>query len=154
LWIIPVNIHPIILPPMLKFIPLIIVLLGRLVAWFIITYHVLFKPFIIIIPLTHYASCLIWFLVPLSSQFTIKTPIFISHNYLKSLDQSWLEVVGGQGLWQASNLSSNSIMLIFNTKPVNYLIISTILASVAIFILYLDSLIIKHIPEDDKMEYL
>lgn len=154
IWIIPINQEPIVITSTIKTIPIIIVILGLLTAWYINTQNVNKAPAIILIPITHYASCLIWFLVPLSSQFTIKGPIYISHNYLKSLDQSWLEILGGQGIVRTRFLASNSIIKIFNTKPVNYLIISSILIIVALAILYLGSLTIKHISEEDKMRPL
>lgn len=141
IWIIPINQEPITINSIIKNIPIIIVIAGLLTAWYMNTYKLRSRPTIILMPLTHYASCLIWFLVPLSSQFTIKAPIYVSHNYLKSLDQSWLELVGGQGLMKSRFKASNLIIKIFNTKPVNYLIISIILILVTLVLLYLGSLI-------------
>lgn len=140
IWIIPINQEPITIAPAIKNMPITIVILGLLVAWYVNTLKLKQATVIILAPITHYASCLIWFLVPLSSQFTIKTPIYISHNYLKSLDQSWLELLGGQGVTRSRFLASNSIIKIFNTKPVNYLIISSILILLTLTLLYLGSL--------------
>jgi hypothetical protein len=85
--------------------------------------------------LNHYASCIIWFLVPLSTQFVIKLPIYLSHNYLKLTDQSWLEALGGQGMSKLSRKSSN--LLITSTKPipVNYLIISMMLGVLIVLVI-------------------
>lgn len=141
IWVISINQEPLTIGPIIKNIPIIIVITGLLVAWYINTQQLKLLPAIIQIPLTHHASCLMWFLTPLSSQFTIKTPILISHNYLKNLDQSWLELLGGQGVVGSRFLASNSIINIFNTKPVNYLIISSILVLLTLTLLYLGSLI-------------
>lgn len=150
-WLMPINQEPITISMPLKLVPIIIALFGILTAWYARTQHIKQAPTIILIPLTHYASCFIWFLVPLSSQFSIKLPIFTSHNYLKSLDQSWLEILGGQGILKSRYVSSNLIIKTFNTKPVNYLIISAILIILTLITLYLGSLIKKHISEEDKM---
>lgn len=141
IWTIPINQEPLIITITIKNMPIIIVFVGLLTAWHTNTYKLKSQTTIILAPITHYASCLIWFLVPLSSQFTIKTPIYISHNYLKSLDQSWLELLGGQGIAKSRFMISNSIISIFNTKPVNYLVISSILVLLTITLLYLGSLI-------------
>nr|YP_001315150.1 NADH dehydrogenase subunit 5 [Perionyx excavatus]ABQ01587.1 NADH dehydrogenase subunit 5 [Perionyx excavatus] len=92
------------------------------------TFYIKNTPLMMNNPLTHYASCLMWFLVPLSSQFTMKTPMNISHNYLKSLDQSWLETFGGQGTAKMTYTASNSVMNLSNIGPVNYLMMSATLA--------------------------
>jgi NADH-ubiquinone oxidoreductase chain 5 len=140
IWIMPIRQEPITITPLIKNAPIIIVIMGLVVAWYTNTQQLKNSSLIIAVPITHYASCLIWFLVPLSSQFTIKEPMSISHNYLKSLDQSWLELLGGQGLSRSRFSASNSIINIFNTKPVNYLIISSILVLLTLTLLYLSSL--------------
>lgn len=145
IWVMPINQEPITITSIIKNIPITIVILGLLIAWYINTQQLKNMPAIIQAPITHHASCLIWFLVPLSSQFTMKTPMLISHNYLKSLDQSWLELLGGQGVARSRFLASNSIISIFNTKPVNYLIISSILMLLTLTLLYLGSLNKAHL---------
>nr|BDQ44234.1 NADH dehydrogenase subunit 5 [Amynthas glaucus] len=127
IWIMPMNQEPMTMITTMKNMPLIMVTLGLLTAWYMNTYKMKHSPMMMSSPMMHYASCMMWFLVPLSSQFTMKLPMFISHNYLKSLDQSWLEMLGGQGVMSSSFLASNSMMTTFNTKPVNYLMMSSIL---------------------------
>jgi hypothetical protein len=87
-------------------------------------------------PINHYASCTIWFLVPLSSQFIMKLPIYMSHNYLKLTDQSWLEALGGQGIRTLSNKASNTLISSSKPMPVNYLIISSVLGLIILLALY------------------
>nr|WAO28732.1 NADH dehydrogenase subunit 5 [Megascolecidae sp. BS2]WAO28745.1 NADH dehydrogenase subunit 5 [Megascolecidae sp. BS7] len=126
IWIMPMSQEPMTMTTTMKSMPMVMVILGLLTAWNMNTGQVKQAPAMMSIPMTHYASCLMWFLVPLSSQFTMKVPMYISHNYLKSLDQSWLELLGGQGMVSSSFLASNSMMKMFNTKPVNYLVMSSI----------------------------
>nr|YP_009244957.1 NADH dehydrogenase subunit 5 [Amynthas robustus]AMO27081.1 NADH dehydrogenase subunit 5 [Amynthas robustus] len=135
IWAMPMNQEPMTMTTTMKIMPTIMVILGLLTAWSTNTQLVKQVPMMMLIPLTHYASCLMWFLVPLSSQFTMKVPMYISHNYLKSLDQSWLEILGGQGITSSSFLASNSMMKMFNTKPVNYLMMSSILMIVVLALL-------------------
>nr|BDQ43922.1 NADH dehydrogenase subunit 5 [Metaphire megascolidioides] len=127
IWTMPMNQEPMTMTTTMKITPIIMVLMGLLVAWYTNTYLMKHSPMMELFPMAHHASCLMWFLVPLSSQFTMKMPMFISHNYLKSLDQSWLESLGGQGMASSSFLASNSMMKMFNTKPVNYLMMSSML---------------------------
>jgi NADH-ubiquinone oxidoreductase chain 5 len=140
LWLTASNQESIITTPVIKIIPIIMVTLGLITAWIIRSSNIVHKSNIILIPLTHAASCTMWFLVPLSSQFIIKQPIYIAHNYLKSLDQSWLEMLGGQGARNYSSYVSNNIIKSFNTTPVNFLLMSAILTMLAIIYLYLGSL--------------
>nr|YP_009244944.1 NADH dehydrogenase subunit 5 [Amynthas pectiniferus]AMO27068.1 NADH dehydrogenase subunit 5 [Amynthas pectiniferus] len=135
IWIMPMNQEPMIMTSSMKNMPMIMVLSGLIVAWYTNTQQLKHLPLMMVIPMTHYASCLMWFLVPLSSQFTMKAPMYISHNYLKSLDQSWLETLGGQGMSSSSFLASNMMMKMFNTKPVNYLMMSSILVMVTLSLL-------------------
>nr|YP_009020904.1 NADH dehydrogenase subunit 5 [Metaphire vulgaris]AHM23786.1 NADH dehydrogenase subunit 5 [Metaphire vulgaris] len=127
IWTMPMNQEPLIMTITMKNMPMIMVFVGLLTAWHTNTYKLSSQTTMMLAPMTHYASCLMWFLVPLSSQFTMSTPMYISHNYLKSLDQSWLELLGGQGIAKSSFMMSNSMMSMFNTKPVNYLVMSSIL---------------------------
>ena len=44
-----------------------------------------------------YFNNLMWFLVPLSTQPVIKFPLYLGFSIYKSIDQGWLEIIGGQG---------------------------------------------------------
>nr|BDQ43844.1 NADH dehydrogenase subunit 5 [Duplodicodrilus schmardae] len=135
IWIMPMSQEPMTMTPLMKNAPMIMVIMGLVVAWYTNTQQLKNSSLMMAVPMTHYASCLMWFLVPLSSQFTMKEPMSISHNYLKSLDQSWLELLGGQGLSSSSFSASNSMMNMFNTKPVNYLMMSSILVLLTLTLL-------------------
>jgi hypothetical protein len=84
------------------------------------------------IHLSHYASCIIWFLVPLSSQFVLSTPIITGHQLLKSVDQAWLEVAGGQGSYNFIMKSSSNIIKNRPITPNSYLIISMLAATIIV----------------------
>jgi hypothetical protein len=78
--------------------------------------------------MSHYASCIIWFLVPLSSQFILSKPLSIGHMYLKRVDQAWLENFGGQGSYKFIIRTSSRIIKNRPTLPNSYLIISVLAA--------------------------
>lgn len=98
LWVLPETNLPSLLPTYLKTLPLITVLTGFILGWSTsslksrkqrssTTWHII-----------NYASCLIWFLVPLASQFQLGGPLRSGHHALKSVDHGWLELTGGQGV--------------------------------------------------------
>lgn len=127
IWVTPIKQEIITIPLYQKLMPLVLVIVGASIAWLISTSKQKNDSILIHFPLNHYASCIIWFLVPLSSQFVINLPMYISHNYLKLVDQSWLEILGGQGIHNISIKTSNILISSSSPIPVNYLIISSVL---------------------------
>jgi hypothetical protein len=107
--------------------PLILITTGLIIAWIINTNHKINTSYSIKTAITHYASCIIWFLVPLSSQFIIKAPLFTAHQYIKTIDQGWLELLAGQGTFSTSSNISNTIISIMPKQPTTYLTISSLL---------------------------
>nr|WGH14687.1 NADH dehydrogenase subunit 5 [Dendrobaena tellermanica] len=126
LWITPMKQEMMMLSPSQKLITLSMVFLGVALAWMLTTSSRMRVCTLVLNPMSHYASCSMWFLVPLSTQLTMKIPMYVSHNYLKLTDQSWLEFMGGQGISNITNNSSNMIMVMSKPLPVNYLIMSCI----------------------------
>jgi hypothetical protein len=104
--------------------------LGATLAWYISVATQKNISSLIYNQLNHGASCSMWFLTPLSSQFILKLPIFLSHNYLKLTDQSWLEALGGQGIRNISSKASNTLIISSKSIPVNYLIISILIGAI------------------------
>jgi hypothetical protein len=148
-WLPPVSQSIFILPILIKLIPLFIVSIGLLTAWYISSLTSTTKSLISLIPLSHYGSCLMWYLVPLSSQFIIKFPLFISHHFIKSTDQGWLEIASGNGLHTILSSYNNPILQFRPKSPTSYLSTATIASIflISIIILYslcLDSLIKAH----------
>lgn len=148
-WIILLTNQTLILPIHIKLAPIYIVSLGLLIRWIISTNIKINKSTGEKIFMPHYSSCIIWNLVPLSTQFIIKLPLLTSHQYIKIIDNGWLEISSGQGLFNSSISSSNIIIDNSPTQPTTYLTISSIillssLVSIIIFISYYDSLIKAH----------
>lgn len=97
IWTIPILENSINLPLNLKFITLIMVIIGIFIGWFR-SRPLSTKLSNSINNIWHYASCIIWFLVPIASQIILKLPIWSRHLILKLVDQSWLELLGAQGI--------------------------------------------------------
>lgn len=89
IWINPIRNNVSFIPIQLKILALSAILI-RFILSFIIssTKDILFN---IKNNINHYSSCIIWFLVPLSTQFIIKYPLINAHLNLKTLDHGWLE---------------------------------------------------------------
>jgi len=87
-----------ILPIYIKLMPLILILLGIILAWLQTCTNSRSLSILLSFPQINFASCTIWFIVPLSTQFTIKFPTFITHSLIKSFDQGWIEQMSGQGI--------------------------------------------------------
>lgn len=125
-WLIPLsNINS--LPIIIKEMPIFIVSVGVLFAYTYTTFISQNLALIIKTPLTHFASCMIWFLVPLSSQFIINQPLKWAHNYIKLVDQGWIELLCAQGINKSININRNIYILLTPKLPTIYLLSSIIL---------------------------
>lgn len=131
-WFQPVSSTIFILPMHLKLTPLILVTAGALTAFYMSSLKStnLFMPSFLTI--TYYASCNIWFLVPLSSQFILKTPLILRTMIYKHLDQGWLEISSGQNINKKLFQLSSSIISNSPKIPTAYL-----LAPIIISLIYL-----------------
>jgi len=127
LWSLPNYRIVIRLPIIIKISTIILIFSGALLGWAtsLISTN---KSKLININISHYASCIIWFLVPLSSQFILSKPILLGHYYLKIVDQAWLETAGGQGSHRFIIKTSSRITKNRPTIPNSYLIISILRA--------------------------
>nr|AOR07209.1 NADH dehydrogenase subunit 5 [Mesenchytraeus hydrius] len=139
-WIPPMSTSMFVLPMSLKLSPIIMVILGLVSAWGLYTLNSHSDCVLMLNPISHYASCMMWYLVPLSSQFTMKWPMWLAHNYLKSVDQGWLETASGQGMNQLILKNSNSYLTEAPKSPSLYLVVSasstvTIISMLVIFYL-------------------
>ena len=130
LWSLPNYSLIIRLPLSIKLRTIILILSGAVLGWATSLLSTN-KRKLIDINISHYASCIIWFLVPLSSQFVLSKPIIIGHYYLKIVDQAWLERIGGQGSYNFIIKSSSRIIKNRPVLPNSYLIIS-ILATISL----------------------
>lgn len=136
-WLTSITNNLLILPSIIKLTPLIIITLGLIIAWYINTNISINNSYISEISLFHAASCIIWYLVPISSQFIIKYPLISAHNFIKSIDQGWFELASGQGSFLNSKLISNIIILRTPKHPTIYLSISIILIITIILTYYI-----------------
>lgn len=127
LWSLPDYRIIIRLPISIKISTIVLIFTGAILGW-LISLLSTNKRKLININISHYASCIIWFLVPLSSQFILSRPIIVGHNYLKIVDQAWLERIGGQGSYNFIMKSSSSIIKNSPVLPNSYLIISVLAA--------------------------
>ena len=158
-WIPHVRQSLFILPTLYKLSPIIIVILGFLAGWYITNLTSTNKSLSIQYTISHYGSCLIWYLVPLSSQFIIKFPILTAHQYIKSTDQGWLELASANGIHSFLTTYRNSVIFISPKSPTSYLVTSSSITVLILFTIYiyfscLSSLNLKHITEDDQMAIL
>jgi hypothetical protein len=101
--------------------------------------------------INHYAICIIWFLVPLSTQFIIKFPMWLAHTNLKSIDQGWIEL---PQLIHSSVTINNSLITIYHPQQASQIvIISSICVVIFISSTYSSNLILKYFTEDEKTDY-
>lgn len=128
IWSMPMTIERTNLPFALKLRTLVLVIIGATIGWTVskISRN---KRRIIDANMLHYASCIMWFLVPLSTQYILSLTIKSGHQLLKFVDQAWLETIGGQGIYSTIMTSSSNIIKNRPTIPNSYLIISVLSAS-------------------------
>nr|ARI50077.1 NADH dehydrogenase subunit 5 [Tectus virgatus] len=62
-------------------------------------------------------NSMMWFLAPLSTQPTIHFPLKMGGNLFKSLDQGWMEVLGGSGMFMLTS-NSSKMNQIFQSKVI------------------------------------
>lgn len=134
-WLPPIRREIFILPFYIKILPMIIVIIGLATGWIISTISSDLPSKALNIPLNHYASCLIWFLVPLSSQFILKAPLQIAHNYIKLVDQGWLEIYSGQGSNKWLIIINNTIIINSPKTANSYLVSASTITIVIIFLI-------------------
>lgn len=117
LWLLPIYKSPLIIPISIKLLPLAAVIIGRVVG-FILSSTLLTSPRKrIYFHLSNYRSCIIWFLAPISTQPLLRTFIVVRHKTLKFTDQSWLELLGPQGIHSIINLQRTNIQSSLTFTP-------------------------------------
>jgi len=120
-WFYPIYNEFSVLSKIEKLSPLCITALGALIGWVISsTKEAQFYPKL------QYISCIMWFLVPISSQFVLKQPFLIANNSLTLIDQSWLELAGGYGINKSIIYIRNSVMSTSKGTPSGYLLMSSL----------------------------
>ncbi len=97
-WLLLDNISFNIFPYELKLLPIIATLLGGVIGWLLTKSKSTKSSSTLNFNMTSYASCYIWFLVPISSQYILSKFIKPGHSILFLSDHGWLETLGGRGL--------------------------------------------------------
>jgi len=119
-WLLPITTSSYFLPPHLKWLTLSVVVIGLIFGWG------LRKICITLITPLHqihlFGSCIIWFLIPLSSQFILPAPLVLGHHYLKSMDHGWTELSSSQGINTLAMKSNWSITNINPLTPTAYIL--------------------------------
>nr|YP_010536710.1 NADH dehydrogenase subunit 5 [Trochus sacellum]UYC29882.1 NADH dehydrogenase subunit 5 [Trochus sacellum] len=77
---------------------------------------------------------MMWFLAPLSTQPMISFPLKLGNNFFKSLDQGWLEVFGGQGVFTAAK-SLSGMNQVFQGKLISSFIMMMVSSGVLILLM-------------------
>jgi len=111
-WLILTPQLEIFLPPHLKLLTLLVTVTGAAIFWQNTKILTINDSPLISITNFNAASCTIWFLTPLSSQFIIKSPLQTGALILKTLDQGWEELGGGQGILLLSSKTSSNIQIL------------------------------------------
>lgn len=135
-WLPPIRSSFYILPAYLKFMPLIIVFFGMLMGIYCTTKLHANQSSLKNWILTHHSICSIWFLVPLSSQFMLKWPMYVAHFNMKFIDQGWLESISGLTINYTIINFRNYVS--YNTPkiPSTYLVTFIIVALITLIILF------------------
>lgn len=125
-WIPPISTSIFLLPFIMKVSPLIIVSMGLITAWWALTLKAESSNNceLFILPIHHYASCTIWYLVPMSSQLILNWPLSLATQYLKSIDQGWTEISRNQGRNKFILKSRNNYLIYTPKSPSSYLVMS------------------------------
>jgi len=135
-WIIPISSYTV-LSPSIKIRPVCIVFLGAVIAFFLTSSLNLNTAQSIKLSILHYASCIIWFLVPLSTQLIMRIPLKFSHNYIKLIDQGWIESIFAQGV-KLNILTNRNLYLTLSPKlPTSYLLSSFSISLIFLFIYWI-----------------
>lgn len=129
IWLNPIRNNLALLPFYIKILPTCFMLTGLYIGFSISSINKYI--FTIKNNINHYASCIIWFLVPLSTQFIIKYPILFAHINLKIIDQGWIEIP--QFIY-ISITQSNTTIIKYSPLQASHLITSITLTSLIVFL--------------------
>jgi NADH-ubiquinone oxidoreductase chain 5 len=121
-WINPIYLYSYSLTLIIKLFPFFLILTGVVLCYGLFLINTKTSKALIYHKI-HYASTIIWFLVPISTQFIFKLPIYVTHNSIKSIDQGWLETTSGQGSFNLLKLYINNVLINSPYSPINYILL-------------------------------
>lgn len=155
-WIIPSLEGTEVMPTLLKLRPTIIVVVGGSIGWFLLSYKNSSGTPTMTLHLSNYASCKIWFLVPLASQLPLRGPFLIRHLLIKNSDQGWLDQCGGMRIRKFLTTTGASV-LTFRPKSPRSVVLSTSIICLSLisitYLMCLNSLNIKPAIEAVMMDF-
>jgi len=134
MWLLPEIADPSLLPTSLKLLPLVIVGLRLVTGWLLSASLHTQSSLLGHFKLSNYASCIMWFLVPVSSQLQLRIPITMGHYALKTVDHNWLELLGGQGLNSLIGNTGSALLKISASSPTASIIKSAIAATMVLLV--------------------
>lgn len=126
LWLIPIQSVPLFMPVNLKLTPIFMVVAGVLIRWYLSLGLTSKSARLIKIHLSNYASCIMWFLAPLSTQPLITQSIKLRHHLLKTSDQAWLEQFRAQGVFSRIINSGSTIQRFSSFNPTRLILTSSV----------------------------
>nr|ALS46314.1 NADH dehydrogenase subunit 5 [Glycera cf. oxycephala FS21] len=94
-----------VLPPMLKLSAFVVTMAGAILMFLKVSSAAPSN----MNPMFNHMNALMWFLVPLSSQALLKSPMNTCLNSMKSMDQGWLEMTSAQGIFLYSSNTSATL---------------------------------------------
>jgi len=115
------SISTIFIPLHIKLAPFTIIIIRIIIIWYTSQHKLI--SYIIKLSILHWASCIIWFLTPLSSQFIIKYPMTNAHKIIKTIDQGFLEVP--QLIHLYFTLPSNKLLYYTPSSATSHIILSS-----------------------------
>nr|YP_009131469.1 NADH dehydrogenase subunit 5 [Oasisia alvinae]AIL54829.1 NADH dehydrogenase subunit 5 [Oasisia alvinae] len=126
-WILINPSQPLILPFSQKILTPIVIMMGLMMAWLFSSPNL--TPMFIKTPLTLHSSSSMWFLVHLSTQNVIASPLKSSHLLSLTSENGWLELSTSQGTLLTLTSISSKIQLI-QSKMFNKLLLISIFTTI------------------------
>ena len=121
-WLIFPTPDIICLPPILKFLTLIVCITGGLSGYLISNVALYFSNKSLINYNVRFFSGSMWFIPSLSTTGSIYYPLFIGISVIKSFDQGWREYFGGQHLYKTIKFFSGFNQILQNNRLKIYLL--------------------------------
>uniref|UniRef100_A0AAU6QH29 NADH-ubiquinone oxidoreductase chain 5 n=1 Tax=Prionospio sp. 5 MH-2023 TaxID=3059273 RepID=A0AAU6QH29_9ANNE len=134
-WILLAPSSEPILPPYLKYLTISVCLLGLYFGYMMSFYLTGQHAFLLTFTKLNYASCGMWFLAPLSTQKMLPAPYWVGHQFLKTLDQGWEELAGGQGALALSSSSSSTATKAQRMVVTSHLTLSALILPISLALL-------------------
>ena len=132
-WFNPVRSSLYLIPSILKLIPLILVTAGLLLGWIISIKSITISN-ILSWNIFNVASCRIWFLVPLSSQYVLSPSLKSAHYMSLTIDNGWLEQFSGINIRKILVKSNNYITAYTPKLPSIYILTSILIFSILLIL--------------------